>query len=210
MSQVWFGLIVIFIYKLLTTPFEDVNYRGVSYEDLSPRREIIWLAKTLTIDSKVFATNSCTWAVWWKPHWLIQYLCSKVMIWKNRDLSIAMIYESMQNVLNWKGRSSLRSREAHVLFDLRLLASSMNIIFVPNWKGSAIMPWRHLSVPTCLPPFVSSIDAMYNPLFSELMNFVIHGVHNTERAHLYYKERHAIHGFSKVAWQELKLVASSE
>ncbi|MBK7455454.1 MAG: hypothetical protein IPJ46_17535 [Anaerolineales bacterium] len=26
------------------------------------------------------------------------------------------------------------------------------------------------------------IDAMYIPLFSELMNFVIHGAHNTERA----------------------------
>lgn len=28
------------------------------------------------------------------------------------------------------------------------------------------------------------IDAMYNPLFSELMNFVIHGAHNMERANL--------------------------
>ena len=48
--------------------------------------------------------------------------------------------------------------EAPVLFELRFLAPS------------AI---RSISD--------DIIDAMYNPLFSELMNFVIHGTHNTER-----------------------------
>ena len=73
--------------------------------------------------------------------------------------------------------------EAPVLFDLCLLAPSMNICTELEWIGDyAMTAFIRTNVPSAIRIISDDIiDAMYNPLFSGLMNFVIHGMHNTER-----------------------------
>lgn len=111
--------------------------------------------------------------------------------------------------------------EAPVLFDLRFLASAMNIctelerigdyaktiarinlmsegISIPRQlniaydmgvKASdmlhrAMTAFIHTNVPSAVRIIADDdiIDALYNKLFSELMDFVVRGAHNTERA----------------------------
>ena len=73
--------------------------------------------------------------------------------------------------------------EALVLLDPCLLALSMNICTELERIGDyAMTAFIRINVPSAIRIISDDIiDVMYNPLFSELMNFVIHGTHNTER-----------------------------
>jgi phosphate transport system protein len=206
---------------LLTTSFWGVNFNAVSYNDYIPLKRTNMPRKGLDHELQIIRDDLLLLS-----SMVETALIESVSALKDHDMEKSRLIYDNDEQINAK-RFDLEGQiivtiamQAPVLFDLRFLASALNIctelermgdyaktiarinlmsegIGVPRFLSliydmgiktsdmlhRAMTAFIHVNAPSATRIISDDdiIDAMYSNLYSELMNFVIRGAHNTER-----------------------------